>query len=466
MRGAKICYSGATPFADNTMSLNREPCVAGLFYPADPGGLQSALDAHLGSAADWPSEAKAVIVPHAGYIYSGAVAGRAYAALRHRADKISRVVLLGPAHRLAFSGIALPSADAFTTPLGAVPIDRAAIDGMRGLPGVTLLDRAFDQEHCIEIQLPFLQRILGDFTLVPMVVGDSSPASIDAVLEHLWGGDETLIVVSSDLSHYQSYDSAKRLDAATSKLIEAHRGAELAGHLACGFLPIAGLLRRAAALDLRATTLELKNSGDSEGDRTRVVGYGAYSFEAAESARLPDAYRNELKQAARTILAGIGHPAKIDLALDSYPPPLLASRRTFVTLREQGELRGCIGTIEAHQPLVVDVVRNTIAAATSDSRFKPVSEEEAARLDIHISILSHDRPISFASEDDLLEQLRPGIDGLLIRDGAHRSLFLPQVWHMVPDRRAFLAHLKGKAGLAADHWSPSFQAWRFTTESF
>jgi len=448
------------------MSSIREPCVAGLFYPADPGGLTAALESHLHAAEDWPSEAKAVIAPHAGYIYSGPIAGRAYKALAHRAEQVTRIILLGPAHRLGFRGIAVPSAERFATPLGSIPIDRAAIGALLELPEVTLLDRAFDQEHCLEVQLPFLQRSLGSFDLVPLIVGDTRAALVEAVLERVWGGPETLIVVSSDLSHYESYDSARKIDAATSKLIEGHKAEGLAGHFACGFLPIAGLLRRAAALDLRATTLDLRNSGDTAGDRRRVVGYGAYSFEYAESARLPDSLRAELKDAARTVLRGVGRSSKIDMALDSYPAPLLAARRTFVTLRERGELRGCIGSVEAHQPLILDVVRNALASATADQRFKPVTEEEAARLDIHISILSHDRPMVFGSEDNLLEQLRPDVDGLMIRDGAHRSLFLPQVWAMVPDRRAFLEHLKTKAGLPADHWSPSFQAWRFTTESF
>ena len=448
------------------MSTTREPCVAGLFYPADPGGLSAVLAAHLDHAEDWPSEAKAIIAPHAGYIYSGPIAGRAYKALAHRAPAITRIVLLGPAHRLGFRGIAAPSAERFATPLGSIPIDRAAIASLLELPEVTLLDRAFDQEHCLEVQLPFLQRSLGSFDLVPLIVGDTRAAAVEAVLERVWGGPETLIVISSDLSHYESYDSARKIDAATSKLIETHKAEGLAGHFACGFLPIAGLLRRAASLDLRATTLDLRNSGDTAGDRERVVGYGAYSFEPAEAARLPDSYRAELKEAARTVLRGVGQSAKIDLPLDSYPAPLLAARRTFVTLKDRGELRGCIGSVEAHQPLIVDVVRNALASATADQRFKPVTEEEAARLDIHVSILSHDRPMVFGSEEELLAQLRPGVDGLMIRDGAHRSLFLPQVWAMVPDRRAFLEHLKTKAGLPADYWSPTLQAWRFTSESF
>jgi AmmeMemoRadiSam system protein B/AmmeMemoRadiSam system protein A len=444
----------------------REPGVQGLFYPADPGALTAAVDAHLAAGSGWPQQPKALIAPHAGYVYSGDVAGEAYSALAAHADAITRVVLLGPAHRLAFRGIAAPTAQAFATPLGSVPLDRGAIDALVGAGSLQLIDRAFDREHCLEVQLPFLQRCLQNFTLVPLIVGDARPAEVETVLAQLWGGEETLILVSSDLSHFQGYDSARGTDAATAKLIERHKAGALDGQFACGYLPIAGLLRRAAELDMRATTLSLRNSGDSAGDRDRVVGYGAFALEYADRARLPDNYRRELEEAARMALLGVGDRAEIDLALESYPEPLLAARRTFVTLREAGELRGCIGSVEPNRPLIADVVHNTLAAATSDTRFKPVDAQEVARIEIHVSILSHDRPLAFTSEAELLDQLRPGIDGLMIRDGEHRSLFLPQVWNMVPDRREFLQHLKSKAGLGATYWSPSLQAWRFTAESF
>lgn len=452
------------------MAQIRQPAVAGLFYPGDADGLRAALGEHLraptvGSSL-WPIDAKAIVAPHAGYVYSGPIAGRAYAALAHRAGTIRRIVLLGPAHRLGFRGIAAPSVDAFATPLGLMPVDRAALASLAGLPEVMVLDRAFDQEHSLEVHLPFLQHCFPHAALVPLVVGEASAEAVEAALARLWGGPETLIVVSSDLSHYEPYDRARQLDGATSRLIEIHRGAEIGGQMACGHRALAGLLRRAAALDLRATTLDVRNSGDTAGDKQRVVGYGAYSFEYAEQARLPDDYRAHLLDAARRGLDAAARRGEVKLVVDSYPVPLRAARRCFVTLRQpDGTLRGCTGVLDP-EPLVVSVMKSTMRSATADPRFKPVTPEEATQLEISVSILSHDRPIAADSEAALLDALRPDHDGLVIQDGALSALFLPQVWESLPDPRAFLRHLKTKAGLPADHWSPTFRAWRFTTESF
>jgi AmmeMemoRadiSam system protein B/AmmeMemoRadiSam system protein A len=449
------------------MAEIRQPAVAGVFYPADAGGLQTAVAQALQAPLAWPIDAKAIVAPHAGYIYSGPIAGHAYAAIAHRADQIRRVVLLGPAHRLGFRGIAVPSARAFATPLGLVAVDHGAIGSLAGLPEVIVLDRAFDQEHALEVHLPFLQHLLHDFTLVPLVVGDAGAPAVEAVLERLWGGPETLIVISSDLSHYEGYEAARRLDGATAKLIETHQGGALHGANACGYHALAGLLRRAGALDLRATTIDLRNSGDTAGDRDRVVGYGAVSFEYAHKARLPEAYREQLRAAVRRTLDQTARKQEVKVALDSYPPALRAARRTFVTLRQpDGALRGCAGSLEIGEPLIVNLLKSTIRTGSADPRFKPVTPEEAAQLQIGISIMSHDRAIVAHSEQALIDSLRPDHDGLIIRDAGHDALFLPQVWEALPDPRAFVRQLKLKGGLPAEHWSPTFRAWRFATETF
>ena len=222
---------------------------------------------------------KAVIVPHAGYVYSGPVAAAAYALLAPARGVITRVVLLGPAHRVGFSGLALSSADHFATPLGRVPVDRAAVEQLSGLPQVQVLDAAHAHEHSLEVQLPFLQEVLCDFTVVPLVVGDAEPEEVGAVLDRLWGGPETLIVVSSDLSHYHDYETARRLDRATSQAVEALASEAIGHDQACGRNPIIGLLHVARKKGLTARTVDLRNSGDTAGARDRVVGYGAYVFD-------------------------------------------------------------------------------------------------------------------------------------------------------------------------------------------
>ena len=443
------------------------PAVAGLFYPGDAGSLEKTVATLVGAAAGEPMPFKAIVAPHAGYLYSGPVDGTAYAAVRHLAGQIRRVVLLGPAHRAGFRGMAVPSADALATPLGEVPIDRAALTAGLEIPGVHSFDPAFAGEHALEVHLPFLQHLFTDFQVVPLLVGDTRPEQVDRVLERLWGGPETLIVVSSDLSHYQDYETARRLDLATSQAIEALRANRLSGHFACGFLPLGGLLRRAMALDLRATTLDLRTSGDTAGGRDQVVGYGAYGFEYAASARLSESHRHHLLETARRALQTAAETGK-EMAIDptAYPLAMRAMRRSFVTLTRDGHLRGCIGSLTADLPLVADVVRNSFGAGLQDSRFGPVTPEEVAKIDISISVLSHPRPIAFTDEAHLLDLLRPDVDGVILRDGDRRALFLPKVWHDLPLPRQFLRQLKLKAGLSPDVSSPTLQAFRFTAETF
>jgi len=215
--------------------------------------------------------AKALIAPHAGWVYSGEVAGHAYARL---SPEVTRVVILAPAHRVAFRGIAAPSVDAFETPLGTVPLDRAALEG---LP-VIVRDDVHRDEHAIEVHLPFLQEVLDDFCVVPLVVGAADAGEVATVLEALWGGDETCVLVSSDLSHFHDYETARALDDASRRAIEVLDGDALDRESACGRLPIQGLLRVVKARGLQVETLDVRNSGDTAGTKDRVVGYGAWAF--------------------------------------------------------------------------------------------------------------------------------------------------------------------------------------------
>ena len=257
----------------------RTPEVAGLFYPNQAAQLETEVDEML-SAVTPPAHAhcpKVLIVPHAGYVYSGPVAAQAYALLHPWREQITRVVLLGPAHRLGLHGLASSRADAFVTPLGQIPVDQQALAELAELPQVVTLDQAHMQEHSLEVQLPFLQRSLSDFSLVPLVVGDASSDEVAEVLERLWGGEETLVVISTDLSHYHSYPVAQRMDLATTRTIEQLDGEALGYEDACGRNPLRGLLAVAKRRHMQVQTLDLRNSGDTAGPRDRVVGYGAYA---------------------------------------------------------------------------------------------------------------------------------------------------------------------------------------------
>lgn len=262
------------------MSSVRPSAVAGSFYPADAQELAAVVQRHLATATTAaPAIApppKALIVPHAGYVYSGAVAASAYVRLAPARDSIGRVVLIGPAHYLPIRGLAASGADAFATPLGDVPVDRAAIDSLGDLPQVAIRDDAHRREHCLEVQLPFLQTILKQFAIVPLVVGAAGPDEVHQVIDRLWGGPETLILISSDLSHYHDDATARRLDAATAAAIEALAPERIGDERACGRIPIGGLLLSARARGLHAVAADLRNSGDTAGPHGKVVGYGAF----------------------------------------------------------------------------------------------------------------------------------------------------------------------------------------------
>jgi AmmeMemoRadiSam system protein B/AmmeMemoRadiSam system protein A len=462
-----------------------------MFYPADAAELDAVVQALLAGAdseagARAPGRAKAIIAPHAGYVYSGPVAASAYACLQPIAGEIRRVVLIGPAHRARVDGIAVSAADAFTTPLGPVPVDTAAVAAITALPQVTRLEPPHADEHCLEVHLPFLQELLGAFSIVPMVVGRAGGEEVAEVLERLWGGPETLIVVSSDLSHYLDYDSARRLDAETRRAIEALAPDGIGYEQACGRVPVAGLLTLARRRGLAVTTLDLRNSGDTAGDRRRVVGYGAWLFTEGEShaGRADDADQKD-EHDARSLEAVIAsHGAvMLDLALASidhglttgkalivdataFPGPLADSGASFVTLRQDGRLRGCVGSARAIRPLAEDIADNAFAAAFEDHRFPKVARDELDGLDISVSLLSPPRPLVFNDEHDLARRLRPGRDGLIIAAaGDRRALFLPQVWASIPEAPAFLAQLKRKAGIADGERPADLRAWRFVSAS-
>lgn len=446
----------------------RPPAVAGMFYPGNHATLGAAVHALL---TDIPPTSgtppKALIVPHAGYIYSGPVAATAYAQLMPVEAAIHRVVLLGPVHRVPVHGLALPDVDAFDTPLGRIPLDKAICDKLKTLPQVCVSTAAHAEEHSLEVHLPFLQTILEDFTLVPLAVGNASAEDVAGVLEAAWGGDETLIVVSSDLSHYMPYSAAQALDAETCQRVLAFD--THIGHTeACGATPIRGLLKAAQRHGLQPRLLDLRNSGDTAGDKMRVVGYASFAFSPApEEPVIPDADDGELGHAlltnARHAIAtrlGLPAPDLVDL------PALRKPGASFVTLTLGGALRGCVGGLQARRPLGEDVFEHALAAAFSDPRFPPVEAEEWPHLAVEVSLLSPAWPMQFTDEDDALMQLRPGIDGVILDYQGHRATFLPQVWEQLPSPADFLSQLKRKAGLPGDFWSSAIALSRYSVQKW
>ena len=453
----------------------REPAVAGSFYSENTKSLFETLS-NLFSASLPKAEAgnpKALIVPHAGYMYSGQIAANAFSNWINEKDLIENVVIIGPSHRVLFDGIAIPKMNIFKTPLGEVSLKNSFIEQLKNLPQVIIDDEPHRQEHSIEVQIPFLQKILGNFKILPLAVGRTSGEKVAEIIELLWGQENTRFVISSDLSHYKEYNTAQKIDEHTAKAIERMDYASINSHQACGCIPIAGMLIVAQKKDLNIKRISLLNSGDICKNKKNVVGYGAWSLaektipnkkeiSLSDLDLLKKECRTIFSIAAKTIEYSTSSHKLPNVDIKSFSPYLQKNRATFVTINKNGKLRGCVGSIHPTEPFIVNVVNNAYKAALKDPRFSQLKVDELSNIEIIISLLSDLQKMSIIDEQDLLNQMKPNIDGLLIKDGRKQSVFLPQVWNEIPNKVDFIASLKQKAGLASNHWSLNFQAWKFT----
>jgi AmmeMemoRadiSam system protein B/AmmeMemoRadiSam system protein A len=465
----------------------RPAAVAGSFYPADPAALTKMIDGFLAKATPPPlTGVVALVAPHAGYEYAGQVAAYSYALLKGR--KFDRVVVIAPSHYESFGFASVYDGAAYTTPLGQVPVDRAfaaklaAGSKLIRLSGLGHTPTPDKPEHALEDQLPFLQRVLGQFQLVPIVIGDQSYETCRALglaLAKLIPGTNTLIVASSDLSHYHPYNDAVRIDHKTLKAIEEWDYLSMARNFdpsvnvweACGGYPIIAAMIASERLGAsQAKVLDYANSGDTAGDKTRVVGYGAVAFvkpqAGAGSAEAPFSLSAREKDELLKIARKSVETAVRDHKQYEYSPAgfdaLAQERGAFVTLKEHGQLRGCIGYVSPFKPLYVTVRDVAAFAALRDTRFRPVSASELGALDYEISVLSPMRRVLDVKE------IRVGRDGLIMKRGDIEGLLLPQVpveekW----DRTTFLDETCYKAGLSKNCWqSADTDIFRFTALVF
>lgn len=465
------------------LQRQRPAALAGRFYAAQAGALAGHVDTLLAQAKrELPTSLppgvcpKVLVLPHAGHVYSGAMAARGYAALQPHLHHIRRIVLVGPAHRVALTGVALPGAGTFVTPLGAVEIDSLAADAVADLADVQSHPQAHAQEHCLEVHLPFIQRLWQGRrlpALLPVVVGGRRSDLVRPFLERLWGQDDTLIIISTDLSHYHSYEEAQAIDTQACERIMAMDSTLHHGQ-ACGATPLNAVLHMARQRRMRIEALGRCNSGDTHGNtpegRQRVVGYASFALYDAP-APAAHAVADELGQrllgwARHALHQSTGAPVTLRPEVDG----LDAQGATFVTLTHKGRLRGCIGSLRAYRSLLEDVQANAQAAALKDPRFPPVSAQEAPGLAVEVSVLAPAQPLAIANESHALWQLRPSIDGVILachHEGrAYLSTFLPQVWSQMPDPRQFMAALKAKAGLSTDFWSPQMSLHTYTVRKF
>lgn len=468
----------------------REPAVAGLFYPRDPGELAHTIDALLAGAAPTklPGELRALICPHAGYAYSGPVAATAYRLLQGRS--FETVVVLAPSHYAGLSTASVSGAASFRTPLGDVPLSPKArllarlspfaLDAPANVerpgwwrqssrpapaPGE---EDADTWEHADEVQVPFLQKTLAGFQLIPVVFGRADPAKAAAALAQTLD-PRTLVVVSSDLSHYHPYAEAGALDRRCTDAICRLDTEAAAQQEACGRTPILALLHLARQQGWQARLLDYRNSGDTAGDKSHVVGYAAIAFYAppATAPFTADERQTLLELARQTIRAVVTTGRLPELPSAGFSPRLTVPRGCFVTLTRAGRLRGCIGNVTPQEPLHRAVLENARSAALHDSRFLPVAERELDQLEIEISVLTPPVPLAFSSPADLLSKLQPHQDGVVLRIGPRGATYLPQVWEQLPDKEAFLNSLAVKAGCAPSAWrGPDVTIRTYHAEAF
>ena len=446
----------------------REPAVAGRFYSDDParlrGVVQRLLGEGIGSAPG--SSPAALIAPHAGYVYSGPTAGAGWATLAGAETPPDRIVLVGPSHRVQVggSGVGVSSAKAWRTPLGDVPVDRAAADALVDDGLAVVADEAHAPEHSLEVHLPFLLEALGPVPVVPLVTGRCPAEAAAAALRRLWDDTGTVVVVSSDLSHYLPEPEARARDDRTLVAVVEGRVDDIGPEDACGRTAIGGLLLAARSHGIAPSLVAVATSADTAGDAARVVGYASVAFTPPPP--LTDAERAWLVERARAALlheVGTGEPDPLDDP--DVPGRLRLLGASFVTLRRAGRLTGCIGSLEAARPLWRDVVHNARAAAFEDPRFEPLAAEDLPDLGVKVSVLSATEPLP-GERDALAAALRPGVDGVLIEAEGQRGTFLPSVWDAVPSTDRFLTALLTKAGLPDDDWPAGLRAARYTTDEF
>lgn len=448
----------------------RQPVWAGLFYPADSTELAHEIDNLTRKAQQTTiripknKTLRAIVMPHAGYIYSGWTAAHAAQVLPGK--DISKVILLGPDHRIGFRNAAICDAQAYATPLGNTDF-HPDIGTLRQQPKMfQRLPVTRDKEHSLEVILPFLQRYLNDFKLIPVMVGrgDTGPIAhaIDAIID-----DQTLLVISSDLSHYLPYNEAKLRDQETINEVLSLKPDKMikTDNRACGVSPLLIVNQIAQSRRWKPVLLHYANSGDTAGDRSRVVGYAAIAYfgdlsmknENNASTQFNESQGQTLVKLARmTLLERFGrntseeYAQAIQTALSDEIFKIHSG--TFVTLTLKGQLRGCIGSLTSDEEVRQGVKQNAVNAAFHDPRFAPLSEKELEQVEIEVSVLTEPKPLEFQDSSDLIQKLRPHIDGVIIQKGAARSTFLPQVWEQLPKPEDFLGHLCMKAGLSVDAW--------------
>ena len=438
----------------------KKMAVSGQFYPENENDLREEINFYnenLQKECEYLS--RAIIVPHAGHTFSGALAAKGFKYLKNDLDTI---ILFAPCHRVFTETFAISSADDFETPIGNIDVNKLINDDLKNIGGVEF-DDAFANEHSIEVLLPFIKYNFENVKIVPILVGGANQHKIFEIINKYWDNEKIGFVISSDLSHFHAKEEAQRIDFVTADMIENNIYENLLPEQACGYKAIAGLLEFAKSKNYSLIRVGLTDSSENSKDPSSVVGYGSWYLAEEEKTKfLKENFQEILRKLA--VLSIKSQLDTVSLRIENCPRALETRLASFVTLVENGILRGCIGSVAPHQPLVVDICENARNAAFKDPRFSPVQANEFEKLQFSISLISRPEKIEFSSEEDLLEKLVPNIDGVIIRDAGRQSVYLPEVWHKIPDKKEFLNSLKEKAGLTPEWFSDTFEAYRFRAE--
>ena len=436
----------------------RKAVVAGQFYPGSKKGLETQVQEYLEKAekVELGGPLRALVAPHAGYIYSGPIAAYAYKQIQ---KPFKRVFIFASSHSADFDGLSVPAEYThYATPLGEVPIS-PIVQELLQEEGVSYVPEAHIA-HIIEVQLPFLQLLLEDFEIIPVITWRMNLEDIQRFgdLFSRYADDDTLFIVSTDLSHYHPYDDAVRLDTSCVQALEQLDFQEVANSELCGKGAALILLEIAKKQGWQGKILNYRNSGDTAGDKDRVVGYSAIAYYSKIPSNLPEPLSEEEQQmllelAEATVELYVKENEVFEPEADRFAefPRLSESRGAFVTLKKQGQLRGCIGSLVGRQPLYVTVRDNAIKAAAEDPRFKPVTEDELAEITLSVSVLDVPQPLEVASPQEYLEKLTHQ-DGVILVNGRHSATYLPQVWEQIPETEQFLSNLCMKGGARPDCW--------------
>ncbi len=438
--------------------------AAGKFYISVKEDLLKNLESFKENAkVDYNYSSRAIIVPHAGYAYSGQLA---YNGFQYLDKNVKNIFIIAPTHRKSINNIALAPYDEFETPLGNISVNTDIQNEIIEHFECEYSDVAFEEEHAIEVQLPFIQFNYENAKIIPLLVGNDDVDKVLRIIKYYYINPKNAFVISSDLSHFLKEEEAMQVDILTARMIEDKNVSGFRFEQACGAVPICALATFAKKKKFSLIRVGMMNSSATTGDKSKVVGYGSwFMFEGEKNQFIEENFTPKIINIAKTTIeAKILGKEEINItSYMPYPPVIDSDGACFVTLTLDGELRGCIGSVIAHSPLMVDLIKNSYNAAFSDPRFEPLTREEFDRIKIEVSLLSAPEAMEFKDEEDLLNQLEQDADGLIIRDGKHQALYLPSVWKQLPDKKAFLYSLKLKAKLPKDHFSKTFEAYRFKT---